>query len=965
MTIDESNQPWLWESYYGPNLGYVQEQYELYKQDPNSVDEGYRELFERYGEPVAPVTVSSGQSVVSSTETPAKVDTNLLKKAVAAERLVWNIRTYGHLAADIDPLGLSTATDVRLLDPEQYGLGQRDLAQLPASLIWENAPPEAKDGWEAIQILRKKYTGPLAYEFAHVHDEKERNWLNRQVETGSSTLSLDDEERIELFKRLVEVEQFEEFLHRTFIGQKRFSIEGNDVLVPMLDSIVRIAARSGARHVLMGMAHRGRLNVLAHVLGKPYSKIFSEFHHSPNKDTMPSEGSMGVTFGWTGDVKYHLGAHRSVTPEGQSFETRLTLANNPSHLEYVNPVVEGFTRAAQDDRTDKGYPRQDPDKAAAIIMHGDAAFAGEGIVAETLNFNQLTGYQNGGTIHIIVNNRLGFTTDSGDSRSTHYASDLAKGYEIPIIHVNADDPEACLRAVAMATEYRNLFKKDFLIDLIGYRRYGHNETDDPETTQPIMYSKVKNHLRVASLYGNKLAQQGVVDDKRYEQFKTEIQDHLKSIYEEVKTDHTEDSNAPVNRLEEDSKAPEASTGVSASLLQTINDGLLKWPENFNVYPKLQRILERRATALSPEGKVDWGHAETLAFASILADGKPIRITGQDVERATFAHRNLVLHDAQTGEPFCPLHRLPEAKASFAIHNSPLSEASVLGFEYGYNVYAPETLVIWEAQYGDFTNAAQVIIDQFISAGRSKWTQKSSLVMLLPHGHEGMGPEHSSARPERFLQLAAEDNFTVANLTSASQYFHLLRRQARSTQEENVRPLVVMAPKSLIRNPRVASSPEEFNEGTFQPILQQKGLGDKKNAVERVILCTGKVAIDLEEALDKNKEEDYSWLHVIRVEQLYPFPKEEINAVLAEFTNLQEIIWLQEEPQNMGYWRYTDARLRDLAQEGVAVSYIGRPERSSPASGYQHIHAIEQQRILGLALKQNSLQNNISLGGSRL
>ncbi len=435
---------------------------------------------------------------------------------------------------------------------------------------------------------------------------------------------------------------------------------------------------------------------------------------------------------------------------------------------------------------------------------------------------------------------------------------------------------------------------------------------------------------------------------------------MKTTYDEVKRDETQSTFGPVNPAGEGAAHASNQTAVSASLLSKINEGLLAWPENFNVYPKLQRILERRRGALEPEGRVDWGHAETLAFASILAEGKPIRITGQDAERATFAHRNLVLHDAKTGEAFCPLHRLPEAKASFAIHNSPLSEAAVIGFEYGYNVYAPETLVIWEAQYGDFVNAGQVLIDQFISAGRSKWTQKSSLVMLLPHGYEGMGPEHSSARPERFLQLAGEENFTIANLTSASQYFHLLRRQALSTETEEARPLVVMSPKSLIRNPRVTAPASELSEGSFRPILEQAGLGGNKDAVERVILCTGKVAIDLEEALEKEKDTDFSWLHIIRVEQLYPFPKEEISNVLAGFKNLQQVIWLQEEPQNMGYWTYTEPRLRALSG-GIEVSYIGRPERSSPASGYQHVHAIEQQRILTSALKPNSLKNNISLG----
>ncbi|WP_145328887.1 2-oxoglutarate dehydrogenase E1 component [Paenibacillus xylanexedens] len=956
MTIEKGNMK-PWESYYGPNMGYVQEQYELFTQDPGAVTPAYRELFEQWGAPPmsgkgAETLSNSGNGQVAS----GSVDIQLLQKAVTAGKLVWNIRTYGHLAADIDPLGISEATDTSLLEPKHFQLNEEDLKALPASLIWEGADGQTTTGWDAIQRLRQIYTGPIAYEFSHVHEVQEREWLNRRAESRTSPAPLTQNERTALLERLVEAEQFEDFLHKTFVGQKRFSIEGNDVLVPMLDEAVRLMAEAGSSHILMGMAHRGRLNVLAHVLGKPYSKIFSEFHHAPNKDLVPSEGSTGINYGWTGDVKYHMGANRFVK-DGETVQARLTLANNPSHLEYVNPVVQGFARAAQDDRREPGYPKQDVTKAATILMHGDAAFPGEGIVAETLNFKALPGYQNGGTIHIIVNNRLGFTTDSSDSRSTYYASDLAKGYEIPIVHVNADNPEACIAAIRMAAEYRNRFKKDFLIDLIGYRRYGHNETDDPETTQPLVYDKVKNHPTVSHLYQDMLKKESVIDDAFIASVRDGVADRLKEAYDQMKKNEVHEYYQ--RNISESEAVTITPTAVPLEQLRSINADLLKWPETFNVYPKLQRILQRRSTALNEGEKVDWSLAETLAFATILADGKPIRISGQDAERATFAHRNLVLHDATNGEKFCPLHHLPQAKASFAIYNSPLSEESVVGFEYGYNVYSPDTLVIWEAQFGDFANCAQVIFDQFVSAGRAKWSQKSSLVMLLPHANEGQGPEHTSARLERFLQLCAEDNMTVVNLSSASQYFHLLRRQASLTETEDARPLVMMSPKSLIRNPRVASPAVEFSEGKFELVLEQPGLGTKPDRVERIILCSGKVAIDLEDAIEKEKG-DYSWLHIIRVEQLYPFPAEEIKRVLARFSQLKELVWVQEENKNMGAWTYMEPRLREIAPEGTTVRYEGRPEHASPSSGYQLVHSMEQQLIITASLKQTA-KNNIPLG----
>jgi len=953
MTVDQANRQSPWQLYFGPNLGYIQEQYERYLQDPASVDPSYKQMFEEWGAPVAAEVASSERQTQQPVSAGRSVDPAFYKKLVDAGKLVSNIRAYGHLAANTNPLGIGAENDTRLLEPETFKLSREDLSAFPASLIWEDAPASIQDGWQAITELKRIYTQSFGFEFAHVHQEDERLWLNRQVESGMAGKPLNAKERTALLHRLIEVEYFETFLQRTFVGQKRFSIEGTDVLVPMLDEIIREVAHDGAKRILMGMSHRGRLNVLAHVLGKPYGSIFAEFQHAPNKDLLPSEGSTGMNFGWTGDVKYHLGAHRSVK-DGETIETRISLANNPSHLEYVNPVVQGFTRAAQDDRSSAGYPKTDLGAAAAIIMHGDAAFAGEGIVPESLNFKKLTGYQNGGTIHIIVNNRIGFTTESSDSRSTHYASDLAKGFNIPIVRVNADDPEACLAVVRMACEYRHRFRKDFLIDLVGYRRHGHNETDDPETTQPTFYRKLRDHKTVINLYGEYLISKGFISSDQFEEMKQEVTDRLQGALDDVKNGTEKQKPAKITETRTKRRSPDIATSVPLPNLQAINRDLLKWPENFTVYGKLERILKRREGAFAPGGKVDWGLAETMAFATILADGKPIRITGQDSERGTFAHRNLVLHNPETGDKFCPLHRLPQARASFAIHNSPLSEASVLGFEYGYNVYSPETLVIWEAQFGDFANAAQVIVDQFISSGRDKWSQKSSLVMLLPHGYEGQGPEHSSARLERFLQMSADDNWTVANLTTAAQYFHLLRRQAALTETDQAKPLIIMSPKSLLRNPRVASSPEEFSEGVFRPILEPVP-SEAPEKVERLVFCSGKIGVDLATAMEPQGEQeaqDWSWLHVARLEQLYPFPKVDIERIISRFPNLKEVLWVQEEPQNMGAWNYVEPRIISRAPWGTVVRYVGQQKRSSPATGFQEFHHREQQRIITEALRRD-------------
>ena len=928
-----------WQKFSGPNLGYVIEVYERYLEDANSVDPELKALFDQWGAPTAiEQETTSGQADVSF-QMPANPD--LYSKIVAAVKLADNIRTYGHLAADINPLK-DKPKEIRRIELSEYNLTEEDLKRVPASFISPNAPSDLKDGLDAINHLKKVYTKKLAFEYHQVHELEEKNWLQQQIESESFYPNLTKEQRINLLTRLAEVEGFEKFIHRTFVGQKRFSIEGLDSLVPLMDQIISSTVKTGTRTVNIGMAHRGRLNVLAHVLEKPYELIFSEFQHAPNKALIPSEGPIGITYGWTGDVKYHLGADLSVN-RGSTANTRITLANNPSHLEVVGPIVDGYTRAAQENRNKPGLPAQDVASCVAISVHGDAAFPGEGIIQETLNLGRLDGYNTGGTIHIIANNMIGFTTESFDSRSTKYASDVAKGFEIPIVHVNADDPEAVLAAAELAYEYRQKFHKDFVIDLIGYRRFGHNETDEPMVTNPLMYKIVHQHSTVKELYSVQLIEKGLLTKDEAAKIDQDIQARMQAAYDSVpkKEDDPDSSMNPPEYVM--NGVIKHDTAVPEEVLKTINHELLNWPENFNVFQKLSRILKRRENIFAGEGKIEWAHAESLAFASILKDGTPIRLTGQDSQRGTFAHRNLVLHDEKTGEEYIPLHHISDVNASFTVYNSPLTEAAVVGFEYGYNVFAPETLVLWEAQFGDFANMAQVYFDQFISSGRAKWGQKSGLVMLLPHGYEGQGPEHSSGRVERFLQSAAENNWSVANLSTAAQYFHLLRRQAAMLNQDGVKPLVIMTPKSLLRHPLAAAEVNELTEGQFQPVLEQKGLGGNQKSVERIVLCSGKVAIDLEEQL-KN-EEDLDWLHILRVEELYPFPKKEVTNILSRYPNAKELVWVQEEPKNMGGWMHVDPYLRELAPKGADVKYTGRRRRSSPSEGDPIIHRKEQNRII--------------------
>lgn len=934
----------IWQQFYGPNLGYVEEQYELYKEDPEAVDPSLRELFDRHG---APKWLDRSEPHEGASA--GGISTAEVKKVTSALKYIAAIRRHGHLDADIFAVGkeLFKTSDAPELDPKTYGLTDEDLKGIPAELVWEGNNPNVETAYDVVQWLREKYTGKISFEFDHIQNEEERNWLIERIESGSFEIKLSDLEKKKLLERLINVETFEHFLHRTFVGQKRFSIEGLEAMVPVLDQIVKLAIEDDIENIMMGMAHRGRLSVLAYVLGKPLDKIFSEFHYAPDKELIPSEGSMGINYGWTGDVSYHFGATRIVKNGGKS--TRIKLANNPSHLEFVNPVVAGYTRAAQDDRSERGYPKQDLNKAISVLIHGDAAFAGEGIVPETMNLSQLEAYHVGGTLHIIANNLIGFTTDAHEGRSTRYASDIAKGFEVPIIHVNADDPIACIQAIQLAFHYTRTFKKDCLLDLVGYRRYGHNEMDEPRATQPKLYKEIDNHPTVTEIFGEQLKKEKIVTDEEIQEMKDKIFAELQREYDSMKEQELSGI-VEVNMPDYLAKSiDDYETAVPLDVLKKLNQDLLKRPEGFKVFKRLNRVFNRRKNLFENGNKADWGEGEALAYASILRDGIPIRLTGQDSERGTFAHRHLVLYDSETGEKYCPMHALEDAKASFAIHNSPLSEAAVLGFEYGYSVQSPETLVIWEAQFGDFANVAQVFFDQFISSARAKWDDKSNMVILLPHGYEGQGPEHSSARLERFLQMAGENNWIVANVTSSAQFFHLLRRQAKMRGRDEARPLIVMSPKSLLRNERVASEAKEFTDGKFQAIRNQPNLPISKEAT-RLLLGTGKIMVDIEEAID-NSEEDFSWLRAIRIEQLYPFPKEELRKEIEQLKNLEEIVWVQEEPKNMGGWRYVLEYMRELTPNGVEFRYIGRRERAATAEGEPNVHKVIQESIVKEAINK--------------
>jgi 2-oxoglutarate dehydrogenase E1 component len=864
--------------------------------------------------------------------------------AAAAAALAHSIRLLGHRAARVDPLGSQPPGDPHL-DFGAYGLREQDLSTLPASVVvGPLARSNLPNALEAIRRLEEIYCGTTGYEIAHVEDPDERAWLLEAIEEERFRPPKDPVDERHLLDRLTEISAFERFLHRAYPSQTRFSIEGLGMLIPMLDELIADVAVQGTRSVILGMAHRGRLNVLAHVLGKPYARILSEFEgREPRRRGAPSEST---DEGWAGDVKYHAGARRAYHSSDLRNGTdrravTVVMVPNPSHLEFVNPVVEGMSRATTDDRRRSGSSIQDEKAALAVLVHGDASFPGQGVVAETLNLARLRGYRTGGTVHVIANNQLGFTTDPREGRSTLYASDLAKGFEMPIVHVNADDPVACLAAIRLAAAYRAKFGEDFLVDLIGYRRWGHNEGDDPSYTQPRMYAAIDKKPTVRELFAADLVRRDVVRQGDPEAFLKAGLDEFQRIRDSVRRQNNTPPSDEVGAV----ATPPAQNlhNPDWDRLKSLNTALLTFPRDFNLHPKLDRALQRRRAAFDrPDAPIDWGHAETLAFASLLTDGVPVRLTGQDTVRGTFSQRHLTFFDTKTGAAFTPLTSLPDQKAAFDVYNSPLSENATLGFEYGYSVQAPETLVVWEAQYGDFINAAQVIVDEFVVSGQAKWGLISGLVILLPHAWEGQGPDHSSGRLERFLEQAADDNTRVANCSTAAQYYFLLRRQAASLGRD-ARPLVVMTPKSLLRHPRATSRASDLADGHFEPVLDDATASKRANRVRRVVLCSGHIWAEVEADKRRGQVEDVA---LVRIEQLYPFPTEPVSDVLERYAQATELIWLQEEPRNMGAWTFVERHLRNRHD----VRYVGRAEQASPAEGWAEAHAVEQRRIIAEILE---------------
>ncbi len=874
------------------------------------------------------------------TTAPGEVDEELLQAVQAATSILKAYRTHGHLAAHLDPLGSKPKGDPAL-EPENVNLTPELMERIPAHILRIGVPGE--NLLEALPRMRTAYCGTIGYQFEHLSSHQQRIWLREMIETGAHRQPLTDPEKHRLLDRLIEVFQFERFLEKTYLGQKMFSIEGLDVIVPMLDELVTLSGRGGAEEVVFGMAHRGRLSVLAHNLGRSVESILAEFEGSKRIEAVKALAA--IPHGGTGDVKYHYG-HRGVyeTSNGETIAVRLY--PNPSHLEFVDPVVTGGTRYLQS-KIDGPEIEQDPKLAVPVLLHGDAAFPAQGVVAETLNLQSLKGYRTGGTVHLIQNNQVGFTTDPEDSRSTPYAADMAKGFNVPIIHVNADDVEACTAAIRLAMAYRERWERDIVIDVIGYRRFGHNETDEPAYTQPMMAAAIKTHPPVSEIYAEKLIEEGVASaaevGETSERRREEMSAALKSLRERMESGEYEDPTVTTGTGELDRTAsPPVDTAVAAEKLRSLNEELLQTPEGFNVHRKLRRPLSRRTEAIE-HGGIDFGQAEALAFSSLLTDGVHIRLTGQDSERGTFSHRHLVLHDENTGLEYTPMQNLAEAKAPFELYNSPLSEIACLGFEYGYSAANPSALILWEAQFGDFSNAAQVIVDSFIVSGEAKWGQTSRLTMLLPHGYEGSGPEHSSARIERFLALGAEGNIRIANPTTAAQYFHLLRRQALIRKP---RPLIVFTPKGLLRLDRATASLDQLIGGEFMYTLDDPTAEGRREKVERLVLCTGKVYYDIDASERRAEAESVA---IARVEMLYPFAQQQLARIIGEYPNLKEIAWVQEEPRNMGAWKVMSRRMPEVLPEGVDLTYIGRPGRASPGEGYSGAHALEQERIVLTAL----------------
>ncbi len=859
-------------------------------------------------------------------------------KEAAVLQLINAYRVRGHLVADLDPLG-STVSYHPELDPATYGLTIWDLDRpfitgTLAEALGNGGPQPVATLREILETLRRTYCGKIGCEYMHIQVPEQKRWLQQRMEPQANQWPLERETRLRILDRLLEAEGLEHFLHARFVGHKRFSLEGAESTIPMLDELLFRASALGVEEAVIGMAHRGRLNVLANIVGKPVEQILSQFEM---EDPESIQGS--------GDVKYHLGASGvRAYPNGR--EIKVTVAPNPSHLEAVDPVVEGVVRSKQNRRGPYG-----PDQVLPVLIHGDAAFAGQGVVAETLNLSQLEGYWTGGTVHIVINNQIGFTTPPKEARSSVYATDVARMVQAPIFHVNGDDPEACLRAVQVAFEFRQRFHKDVVVDMFCYRRHGHNESDDPSYTQPLMYRKIREHPSVTTLYARRLVEEGLISEQEVRRKKTAIAERLAQAYRLAEEGGASFEIQEIGALRQEQPRPRgAQTAADRQILEQVINALTRVPEGFHLHPKLGGFLRRREQVFREGGPVDWALAEALAFGSLVLEGVPVRLSGQDSARGTFSQRHAILYDYEDGSEYCPLQHVAPEQAPFEVYDSLLSENAVLAFEYGYSIADPHSLVIWEAQFGDFANGAQVVIDQFIAAGEDKWGQPSGLVLLLPHGYEGQGPEHSSARIERFLQLAAAGNIQVAYPSTPAQYFHLLRRQMFGAGGRPVRkPLIVFTPKSLLRHARCVSRVEELTTGTFREVLVDPAPADPAS-VSRLLLCSGKIYYELEAERERLRAEHVA---LVRIEQLYPFPHALVQQLLDSFPATAEVVWVQEEPRNMGAWRFVHEQVQPLlAASRRLLEYVGRPESPSPATGSHKRHLIEQEEVIERALRKS-------------
>ena len=903
------------------NAEYIEAQYKLWKNDPDSVSRDWQFFFTGFE-----IALSEPRAAAAGS---GEINDGRILQQTRIEALIFGYRSLGHLLACLDPL-VACPTEHPLLTLEAFDLKPDDLNQefQTAQLSREHRAPLR----DIIAALRETYCHSIGVEFMHLQDPTERQWLIDRMEPSRNKTEFDPTTKHRILNKLTETALFEQFLNKKYIGVTRFSLEGGDAVIPALDLLVEHAAEQECREVILGMAHRGRLNIQAHILGKPYAEIFSEFENCYDPQDLYGSGDVKYHHGYLGDIKTSAGR-----------DLRIYLMSNPSHLESVDPVVEGFARARQDILEDARRRHVLP-----VLIHGDAAFAGQGVVAETLNLSQLEGYKTGGTIHLVINNQIGYTTLPEDARSTRYSTDIAKMLMVPIFHVHGEDPEAVAHVVRLAVDYRNAFGKDIVLDVVCYRRYGHNEGDEPYFTQPQMYDRIRQRPSLHTVYATQLLEDGVITELQNQQIANEINQRLDAAYDAV---HGSECPYPENRFFENWNGMHSNysddlpeTGLDKKQLMELANRLNQVPDTFSINPKLKRLFNKRLETVEKGKGIDWANAETLAFGSLVTEGILVRLSGQDSGRGTFSQRHSVLVDSQNGESFTPLQSLDPEQAPFWVYNSSLSEVGVMGFEYGYSIGHPRALVLWEAQFGDFANNAQTVIDLYIVSGESKWERLSGLVLLLPHGWEGLGPEHSSARLERFLQLCADDNIQVCNPTTPSQYFHLLRRQVIGSFRK---PLVIMTPKSLLRNPAAVSDLKQFTSGSFQPILDD---AYDNSSPKTVILCSGKIYYDLDRRRLELKNKDTV---IVRLEQFYPFPELQLKKIAARYQQAQKWCWVQEEPQNMGGWQFVKPRIEAIT--GKNLRYIGRDAAASPATGFPGIYRIEQASILDEAVGSLSEQ----------